>query len=198
MNRLLEIQKEIKKLYHENPDDKVNWLYESHVKVVAEFSKKVAKSTKADAEICILAALFHDIARTKGMWDDPDLMDRSLAMAENIMNKHGYKKERINAVKEAILFHSCKEGKPRTKEGKVLATADALAHLMTDFYIILPFKKLHIAKDYESYKKWVLRKIERDFRRKIFFPEYKKLAKKRYEALKLIFGGRTDGTDNPR
>src|SRR3989338_3985751 len=132
---------------------------------------------KADAEVCILAALLHDIARVKGIWDDPELMESSFEMTEEIMKRHGYDNESIDAVKEAIRFHSCREGKPRTKEGKVLATADALAHIMSDFYFILPFKKLRMASDAESYQKLVSSKIEMDFNKKIFFPNYKKTRK---------------------
>ena len=73
----------------------------------------------------------------------------------------------------------------------MLATADALAHLMTDFYLVLPFNQwLTAAKDFEEYRKWVLEKVERDYSKKIFFASYRKMAKKRYEALKITFANK--------
>ena len=116
------------------------------------------------------------------------IIDQSLAKAEEMMKKYAYNDAEIKIVKEAILCHSCKDKLPKTKEGKALATADAMAHMMTDFYLIMFFKRwLKAAKTYEEYRIWVLKKIERDFYTKMFYPEYRRKSKKRYEAIKTLF-----------
>ena len=87
---------------------------------------------------------------------------------------------------QIITPHSCQEIKPATTEGKILATADAMAHLTTDFY--LHFCWTHeVEPDFDEYKKWVLKKIERDFNDKIFFEEERQLVKESYESIKLLF-----------
>lgn len=189
MNRLDNITEEVKKLYKQSSNEAMSkWFYEGHVKVVATYAKEIAKKVDTNSELAILAALFHDIARTWNITEDPALMDESMAYAGKIMSEHGYSEEEISQVKEAILPHSCKKELPTTEIGKVLATADALAHLMTDFYFILPFYGWLTAADtFEGYRQWLLEKIERDFNTKIFYEEYKEKTKLRYEALKTLF-----------
>lgn len=116
-------------------------------------------------------------------------MDESLDKTKEIMKEHGYSEKEIKSVIDAIILHSCYNDPPPTKEGKVMATADALAHLMTNFYLELAFNKQWFFgdKSLDQYKAWGLKKIERDFNKKIFFEEYKNLARKRYETFKEIF-----------
>ncbi|MBI2578764.1 MAG: HD domain-containing protein [Candidatus Aenigmarchaeota archaeon] len=150
---------------------------------------KIADEVGANAETVILSALFHDIARVWGVQRDPDLMDKSLETTEEIMARHGYSTAEIQAVKDAIIPHSCRDGmKPYTEEGRVLATADALAHLMTDFYFAL-WENHWLAGNmtFDDYVAWALKKIERDFHRKIFYDKWRKIAERKYNDLKSHF-----------
>ncbi len=187
--RIDQIRKEIIILHKESKDTCMReWFYEHHVAVVTDYSEKIARRENADVEISILSALFHDIARTWGTIEDPLLMAESLEKTQQIMKKYGYSEKKIVAVHDAIIDHSCRAKLPKTKEGKVLATADALAHLMTDFYFELPFNQwLTASNTFDGYKTWVCEKIERDFHKKIFFSEEKVIAKERYEAFKTLF-----------
>lgn len=189
MNRLENVRAEVKKLHEKSTEECLRiWFYGGHVEVAAKYADEIARKVGANAEIAVLGALFHDIARTWDVNDEPALMNESLKKAEELMEKHGYSNDEINKVKEAILNHSCRDKLPQTEEGKVMATADALAHLMTDFYLILPFNQwLKAASTFEGYRNWLLEKIDRDFHKKIFYAEYKQFAKKRYEALKTVF-----------
>ncbi|MEK6887322.1 MAG: HD domain-containing protein [Candidatus Aenigmatarchaeota archaeon] len=190
MKNVESIKNEIKVLYANSSNECMRtWFYEGHVIVVAKYAEEISKKVGANTEIAILGALFHDIARAWGVEKDPNLMQESIRKTEEIMKKNDYTNEDIKKVKETLINHSCRRTLPKTKEGKVVATADALAHLMTDFYVLLGFNRWKNAKDYEEYQKWALEKIERDFKKKIFFKQYKFIAKKRYEALKNVFGG---------
>lgn len=188
-NRLEVIKEEIKNLHDKSADECMrNWFYEGHVALVARNAQEIAEKVGANAEISVLASLFHDVARTWGVNDEPALMNESLAKAKGLMKKYGYSDDEIEQVKQAILPHSCRREAPQTEEGKVLATADALAHLLSDFYFILSFYGwLTATKDFEGYKCWLLEKIERDMHKKIFYEEYKNRARPKYEALKTIF-----------
>lgn len=177
------------KLHKESSEEYLReWFFEGHVSIVARYAEEVAKKVGADIDVCIIAALCHDVARTWNIEKDPELMEESLKFTEKIMNESGLG-DKFNMVKEAILHHSCRDTLPSTKEGKVLATADGLAHLMTDFYFIFSWNDhwLKKADSFPDYKKWVASKIERDFQKKIFFDEYKEKARKRYEAFKALF-----------
>lgn len=79
------------------------------------------------------------------------------------------------------------EGKePENIEAKVLATADAMAHFTTDFYLEICWNN-YLFEDLNAYKKWVLEKIERDLNSKIFFEEYREIAKPFYQSIKTLF-----------
>ena len=159
------LENQVREFYKKSENEFMKtWFFENHVNVVANYADQIAKEEKADSEICILSALFHDVARPLGIWDDPQLMDESLKIAEELMKKEGYSKENIQRVKDAIIPHSCNDKFPTTLEGKILATADALTHLMTDFYLLIGLNKwIEKAQNPESYRKWVLEKIWEKF-----------------------------------
>lgn len=188
-NRLDSIKEEIKNLHDQSNNECLRtWFFAGHVLLTAQNAQEIAVKVGANAEISVLAALFHDIARTWDVNDEPALMDQSLLKAEEIMKKYNYTDHEIKQVKLAITTHSCREKLPETEEGKVLATADALAHLLSDFYFILPFNGwLNIDADFADYKNWLLEKIERDLHKKIFYPEYQTKAQPKYEAIKTVF-----------
>lgn len=189
MNKLQAIKEEVKLLHKKSKNECMRvWFYENHVLVTANYAKEIANKVGADEETAVLAAFFHDIARCWGVDKEPALMNESLAKAQEIM-KRRYSAKDIEAVKRAIRRHSCSGKLPDTAEGKVMATADALAHLMTDFYLIFAFNRWKDAKTFEEYRKWTVEKINRDFHKKIFYKEYKEKAKKRYLALKAVFSG---------
>ena len=188
-DKIKSIKGEVKTLYDQSEDECMcTWFFKGHVMLVASYAKEIAEKVGASVEIAVLASLFHDIARTWGVDNDPELMNESLIKTEELMKKYGYSDNEVEQVKQAILPHSCREKIPQTEEGKVLATADALAHFLSDFYIILPANGwLTVAKRFEGYRDWVVEKIERDFHKKIFYNEYREQARKKYEALKIVF-----------
>lgn len=189
-DRLEKVREEVRKLHAQSEDECMRtWFYGNHVAVVAKYAGEVAKHAKADVEIAVLAALLHDIARTKKIFDEPALTEESFRMAGEILERNGYAHDEIELVKKAIANHGCHDNLPETEEGRAMATADALAHLMTDFYVVFAFNHhwADLPRDFEGYRNWVLAKIERDFRKKIFYEEYRKLAEKRYQAIKLLF-----------
>ncbi len=179
---------ETKRLYAASSDDFLRgWFYQNHVLVVATYASQVAESAGAQKDVCVAAALLHDVARAWGVMDEPALMDESLKKARAVLAAAGCTKPDTEAVIQAIVHHSCRDGRPQTEEGKVVATADAMAHLMTDFYLALPLYARRSG--LEDYKKWARKKIERDFHDKIFYPVWLERARNRYEALCIVFGG---------
>ena len=91
------------------------------------------------------------------------------------------------AVDDAIRYHSCHDGRtPNSLEGKILATADSMAHLQSDFYIFATWA-MGKKKDLPDVKRWVLKKLDRDFNNKILFDDIKDLCRKDYMQLTDFF-----------
>jgi len=189
MERLLKIKERVKNLYADSTDDCMRtWFYPGHVEVVFNYVLEIAKRENIDPTIPALAGLFHDIARANGVFDDPQLMDDSLKTTKDLMQQANYTSAEIDPVCDIIKIHSCRNEPPNTLEGKVMVTADALAHFMTDFYFVLPFYGWYrAAKTFEGYKAWLLEKVERDFNKKIQFNIDKERAKARYQSFLMLF-----------
>lgn len=166
------------------------WFYEGHVEVVADYAAKIAAREGVGMRVPVLAGLLHDIARTVMVEDEPQLTEDSERMAREVMARHGVSGGDADHVCAIMAVHSCRGEKgPTTAEGRVMVTADAMAHLMTDFYFILPFKGwLFGGLSFEAYKQWVLEKTARDFGKKLKFEVERKEAAPRVEALRVLFG----------
>jgi hypothetical protein len=69
----------------------------------------------------------------------------------------------------------------------VLATADALAHLSSDFYLWASAAHAADGKDEDWIREWVLKKSERDFNDKICFDANRAAVRPDYEAIRWQF-----------
>lgn len=182
------IHDEVKTLYAQSQDDSMRvWFFAGHVVPVVHFVREIAKAHQLNPDIALLAAYYHDIARAVGYWDEPELMQQSLKLTREALRRHGFDEQTYKEVADAIEHHACRQGPPPTIHGQILSSADALAHLMTDFYLIMGIDGYARVTPFNNYRKWVAGKIERDFDQKIFFNDFRALAKPHYEALKLLF-----------
>lgn len=182
----------VKKYYDKkNPViDWNNWVFEGHNKVVAKWVEDIAQKHKFDIESVTAATYLHDLAYAWTSKNDPDLDEKSETEARKVLKEVGYTKEQIIFIVDKIIHgHGMYDGKePESIEAKVLATADALAHFTTDFYLVMCWNHyLFEDKNLGELKTFVLKKIERDFNNKIFFEEYRKIAKPYYKNLKALF-----------
>jgi HD superfamily phosphodiesterase len=162
-----------------------DWFYENHLLAVEKWTKFLLKKLpKADGEIVLLGVWLHDLQRIRGIKGNHQKIGAT--EAEKIMKKFEYSKYKIDAVKSIILVHSCSNARkvPKTLEGKILASADAMAHYVNDFYLQIAVDGKRTLKDY---KKWALEKLNRDYNRKIFFKFAKKEIEDRHKVLLEIF-----------
>lgn len=160
-----------------------DWFYENHLLFVEKFSKEMLrKLPKADKETVLLGAWLHDLQRIRGIKGDHQKI--GAREAEKVMKDFGYAKRTIKKVKEIILTHSASGQKPKTLEGKILATADAMTHYYNDFFLRIALRGDRSLKEY---KEWVLEKLNRNYNKKIFFSFAKNKIKKRHNLFKKIF-----------
>jgi len=140
MTRIEKLKEKIDSLYQsKNPNraDWADWLYEKHVFVVADKAKELAVRFDVNMELAEAAGMLHDIADVKMSRFDPAHEEESEQIAQELLEESDFHKEEVSIiVEDAIRYHSCNDGKvPNSLEGKIVATADAVAHLSSDFYL---------------------------------------------------------------
>ena len=191
MDKLETLKNKVASLYgakNPNRSQWTDWLYDQHVRCVADNARSIARTHGADPELSEAAALLHDIADFKMSKRGDAHEQESLRLAREIMEEAGYADEQIKlVVDDAIRFHSCHgDERPKSLEGQVLATADSVAHLKTDFYLYAAWAWGR-DRDFEAIKEWTLEKIERDLNVKIFFDDVRESARPDYEIIKNLF-----------
>jgi uncharacterized protein len=188
MTRIENLEGKIRQLYEsKNPNraDWADWLYDKHVFIVTENAEMLAERYGANKEYSKAAAMLHDIADATMSRFDESHERTSLDISRHLLEESEYTiKEITLIVDDAIKYHSCHDGNiPSSLEGKVLATADSLAHLTTNFYE-LAATALKGEKTSEQISGWVLNKLDRDFLNKVLFEDVRDEVRPFYERLK--------------
>ncbi len=188
MNRIENLESKTREMYEAkdpNRADWADWLFDQHVFVVADNADQLAEQFGANKEYARAAAMLHDIADARMSRFDEKHEEMSLIISRELLEECGYTPQEVTLiVDDAIKYHSCHNGEiPNSLEGKVLATADSLAHLTTNFYE-LASGALRGEKSTDYIRDWVLKKLDRDFQNKILFDEIKKEVQADYERLK--------------
>ncbi len=189
MSNLNKLSDLVIKSYRNSGQEFAQWMLKNHLLLVSEKTEVLCDRFGANKNIAVAGAWLHDFGDAFVHRHDKDHANISTTEGIKLLKQSGYSQEEIKLVmEEVIAYHSCKNGNlPTTLEGKVMASADALAHLSSDFYLQFAWMHLPENKSFEEYKNWVKEKIYRDFADKIFFEEVKDEIKDRYLALKEIF-----------
>jgi HD superfamily phosphodiesterase len=176
--------------YTSSKQDFAQWIWENHLQLVTQKAEALSKRFGAKEDLAVAGAWLHDLGDAFVHRHSDQHTTISISESKKILQEAGYSDQEIDEVLVVIIEpHSCKEGKlPRTLEGKVLATADALAHLTTDFYLQFAWKHLPEDKSYQEFVHWVHEKLDRDFNQKIFFAEVREEVRNRYTSYLEVFG----------
>lgn len=169
-------------------DEWTDWLAAHHLPFVADKAVALARRFGADPDLARAGALVHDIAdiNMSRFADGHD--EASLTIGHDLMQQAGFGTEDIAlVVDDAVRHHACHGGRaPDSLEGKVLAAADAMAHLQTDFYIFATWFKGR-SRTLEEAKSWTLKKLERDFHDKLQLAGLQDELRVDYELIKALF-----------
>lgn len=184
------VAKLVEKAYIASKEDFAQWMWQNHLQFVAKKTEELSKKFGANEDLAVAGAWLHDFGDAFVHRYSDEHEEMSVSEAKKVLQNAGYSESEIKEVIDVVIEpHSCKKGNfPTTLEGKVLATADALAHLSTDFYIQFAWKHLPENKSYSEFIDWVNEKLDRDFNKKIFFDEVKNEVKNRYNSLLEVFG----------
>lgn len=94
----------------------------SHVLQVVKYTKEILQEVKANEEVCIISAYWHDVGRLQ---EEKGHAIISAGLLKIEMQKLGYDENMIKACYNAICKHGWKE-KPETLEGLVIRDADKI------------------------------------------------------------------------
>lgn len=189
-DRQSKVRNLVKEVYLSSDIEFARWIYSNHVEIVSDFALELTnKVGNCSGDLAYAGALLHDFA-------DAFIEDRHDKLFEMITEREATKilkmakfddNEISHILKDVIKPHSCRDGlMPKCVEAKVVATADALAHLTTTFYFDLETKGKPTT-DKQMFKKWASEKIERDYKVKIFFDDVRESVKEKYLKLKESF-----------
>lgn len=159
-----------------------DWFFKTHILAVKKYADfLLERLPEANKNVVLLGVWLHDIQRIRGIKDDHQ--QAGAEEAGKIMGSFGIDEEIANQVKKIILTHSCDRALPESLEGRILASADAISHYANDFYLQIAVTG---ERNLSEFKEWALEKIERDYKKKIFFDFAKKEIEERHRALKTI------------
>jgi GNAT superfamily N-acetyltransferase len=105
-------------------------IWTHHIQPVVQNGRRLAELLGADAEIVELAAWLHDYASVKdaALYEDHHI--HGAALAEAILQRHGYPRATIVRVRHCIEAHRGSAPRARRSlEAECLADADALTHI---------------------------------------------------------------------
>jgi uncharacterized protein len=175
------MRKEIKKLILELCKNQ-KWNWKNHIELVVKWSKKLARQLNADEDVCETAAWLHDIKKLKGEKEEHHI--RGAEEAWQILQRLKYPKKKIQQITYCILTHSSdKKYSPKTKEAKIVASADALAQFET--FLLFTYYVYAIKKDSkEEGRQWLIRKYQKNWNK--LMPEAKKIALPKYKMIKYM------------
>jgi HD superfamily phosphodiesterase len=184
-----QIAKLVEQTYLSSKQNIALWMWQNHLQFVAQKALELSDKFNANADLVVAGAFLHDFGDAFVSRHASNHEEVSKEEAIKVLQKADYSPQEIQEILEKVIApHSCYEGNmPETLEGKVLATADALAHLITDFYVQFAWKNMPDGKSYQEFLVWVSEKLERDFNDKIFFEEIRDEVREKYLALKLVF-----------
>lgn len=186
--KLTVVEELVTKTYKNTSQEWGMWVWQSHVPIVAANAQKLSERFKGKPEYAVAGAWLHDLGDAFTSRFAENHEEISMREATKILQQAEYTPAEIKIVlDEVIAPHSCTDVLPTLLEGKIIATADALAHIMTDFYVNVCWQHIPQDKNYLQFKEWVQTKVDRDFNKKIFFEEVRAEVKPKYEAIKMVF-----------
>lgn len=186
MNIIELIREELLQRIEKSKDKDGFDFWNDHIKYVYDHAKELAIKYNADLEIVELGALLHDIAMPSNYGPQEEHHIYGAKIAEELLSKYNYPREKIELVKKCVLNHRGSENFPReTIEEQIIADADVLAHfdcIPAMFYVAF--------KDYNYSKEegiiWAKNKLERDYNK--LSPRTRELLEERYNSImKVLF-----------
>jgi len=155
--------------------------FPNHILIVRKFATLLAQKLGADEEICELAALFHDYASLLGKEYVEKHQEHGAKLAKEFLLQHNYPPKKAEEVAYCVLVHrGSTRSEKKTLEAKILASADAMAHIDNVKSVIHLAYAIHKYGTEEG-AQWVLAKLARSWEK--LMPEAKEMIEEKYKAI---------------
>ena len=146
--------------YIKNSVDKFDF-WNEHIKYVYENSIKLAKKYNADLEIVSLGSFLHDIALIKNIGTKKDHHINGKIIAEEILNKYNYPKDKLERVLGCVYNHRSSKNTTNIEQ-LCVADADILAHFDNiDMLYNLARNKYQISE--KEINNWIIDCLNKDY-----------------------------------
>ncbi|MBO3798587.1 MAG: HD domain-containing protein [Thermoproteota archaeon] len=121
-NLIETIRKEAEKHYSDDPSH--DWL---HAERVCRMCMRICEKEGGDPKVLVAAALLHDVGVRYELEQGVDHSEKSVEIAEEILPRIGFPKDKISMVLEAISMHRFRKGvRAVSIESRILQDADRL------------------------------------------------------------------------
>jgi uncharacterized protein len=156
--------------------------WDFHIKSVVFWGKKLAKELSSDQELIELACLLHDIAAVSDKKYIENHHIDGARMADEILNKFEYPRDRIEIIKKCVLNHRGSTKLARSSlEEQIVADADAMSHIEQSKSLLrLAYSGKHLG--VKEGADWVLKKLERSWNK--MSPLARDMIKEKYILIK--------------
>lgn len=163
MNIIDIIENEVKEKIEEyklNAEDNYDF-WNEHIKYVYIESQKLAEQYGADIEIVKLGALLHDIALICKVGERKDHHINGKILAEEILNKYDYPKEKKDRVLSCVYNHRSSKNATNI-EDLCVADADIIAHFDNiPMLFNSAYNRNHISLN--DVREWMKNAFEKDY-----------------------------------
>ncbi len=158
-------------------------IWQNHVLLVVKYAKLLAQQLRADEEVCEISALLHDYAGILDFNLYEDHHVHSARIAHELLLKLEYPKDKVEHIKHCILSHRASKNIPRkTKEANIIASADAIAHIIA-WESLLDLALFEYSYAEPEAKAWVARKLSRSYQK--IMPEALLFIEEKYKLIKI-------------
>jgi len=175
MDRITSLERDVRALYESrNPErsDWCDWMYAYHVFVTVDHALRLAEEHSGNIEYCYAGALLHDIADAVMSRFDAQHETANLRIADELLSASGFAADERMFISDILRQHSCPDDcQPAHLDGQIVATADAIAHIDSDFYLYAAWWQGRTGQSFTELHEWTAAKQQRDLNVKICFAD---------------------------
>lgn len=162
------------------------WYLKYHLELVEKIALELyERYSGANRDLLLGLIWIHDYGKIIGVKDEREVLEES----RSFMIEIGFEEEYLNRVIELLEIFESKMIMDLSEapiEVKIVSTADAVSHMYGPFYQMYCYENPEML--VEELMGSNMRKLEKDWSRKIAFPEVKELLQDRYQFLRESFG----------
>lgn len=167
------------------------WFLKYHLELVEKISLELyEKYEEADLDLLLGLIWIHDYGKILGIKDEKEVLEKS----RSFMLEIDFDEKYVNKVIGLLEVFESKMTMDLSKsplEVQIVSTADAVSHMYGPFYQMYCYENPAMA--VEELMESNMRKLEKDWTRKIVIPGVKESLQGRYEFLRESFGDLPEG-----